>query len=79
VAPAARPDFVGVKGPDDHYVDGGYHDNFGIDSLIDWLRESLNPNDAPPQIARLPDILVLTIRHLNAGTEPLGSVPALYT
>jgi len=74
VAPAARPDFLAVKEPDDHYVDGGYYDNFGIDSLIGWLGEALNPNDVPPQIARLPDILVLTIRHFNAGTEPRGSV-----
>lgn len=39
VAPAARSS-AHVLAPDYHIVDGGYYDNFGIRSALDWLVEA---------------------------------------
>ena len=55
-------------------MDGGYYDNFGIDSLIGWLAEALSDKQAEPGVKGMSDILVLTIRHFNAGTEPKGEL-----
>src|SRR5205823_4828980 len=46
----------------------------GIDSLIGWLAEALSDQQAGPSVKGMSDILILTIRHFNAGTEPKGSV-----
>ena len=74
VAPAARSDLRGVHEPDYHFVDGGYYDNFGIDSLIGWLGEAVNAPDAGPAVKGMSDILILTIRHFNAGEAPKGAL-----
>jgi hypothetical protein len=74
VAPAARADLGSVHQPGFHFVDGGYYDNFGIDSLIGWLAEALSDQHAEPAVKAMNDILVLTIRHFNAGSEPRGSL-----
>jgi hypothetical protein len=74
VAPAARSNLRGVHEPDFHYVDGGYYDNFGIDSLIGWLAEALHAPAAGSDIDGMRDILILTIRHFNAGAEAKGAV-----
>jgi hypothetical protein len=39
VAPAARAD---VDGPGVHIVDGGYYDNYGTSSLVEWLDYKLS-------------------------------------
>jgi len=41
-----------------HVVDGGYYDNYGVYSLLDWLRQALGPT--PPE--KRPDILIIQIR-----------------
>ena len=71
VAPAARPDLDGPYANGFHFVDGGYHDNFGIVSLAAWLDEAL----ADPEVrGSVPDILILQIRHFNPSDIPGGSV-----
>lgn len=55
-------------------MDGGYYDNFGIDSLIGWLAEALNDQQADPSVKGMSDILILTIRHFNAGGEAKGEL-----
>jgi Patatin-like phospholipase len=39
VTPAARPATVG---PQFHLIDGGYYDNYGIASTVEWIDEALN-------------------------------------
>jgi hypothetical protein len=38
VTPAARP---AVDGPQNHLIDGGYYDNFGVASAVEWIDEAL--------------------------------------
>lgn len=38
VTPAARAD---EQGPQPHVVDGGYYDNYGMATLVEWLNEAL--------------------------------------
>jgi hypothetical protein len=52
VTPVARSD--GDRG---HMADGGYYDNYGMSTLIQWLRQALPPN-APP----VKDVMVIQIR-----------------
>jgi hypothetical protein len=40
-----------------HLVDGGYYDNYGVYSLLEWLREALGTNESDA-----PDILIIQIR-----------------
>jgi len=53
VSPAARPD---VAGPGSHLVDGGYYDNYGISSLVEWLDEELRTNQD------IEEVLIIEIR-----------------
>jgi hypothetical protein len=72
VAPAARPmGLDNLYSPDFHYVDGGYYDNLGVDSVIGWLTEAYSGNSSP----RPPydNILLLQIRHFNAAALTRGS------
>jgi hypothetical protein len=39
VTPAARGD---APGPQPHVVDGGYYDNYGMSTLVEWLDEALH-------------------------------------
>lgn len=41
VSPASRPDFQSEDSPHGHLVDGGYYDNYGIASSVDYLLEAL--------------------------------------
>ncbi len=69
VAVAARPNLNSPYVGDFHYVDGGYYDNLGIDSLIGWLSSAY---DGKPDLnADLPEILVLQIRHFNPAALAL--------
>jgi hypothetical protein len=54
VLPAARAD---RSGPQYHVVDGGYYDNYGMTTLMQWLEQALE--DADPLPAR---VLVVQIR-----------------
>ncbi len=54
VTPAARAD---VPGRQPHVVDGGYYDNFGMSTLVEWLDAALH--HASHQVKR---VLILQIR-----------------
>jgi hypothetical protein len=58
VSPAARSN---RPGPQFHVVDGGYYDNYGISSLVEWLDEALRAPDNP-----IHRVLVLQIRGARA-------------
>jgi hypothetical protein len=63
VSPAARP--LSHK-PEYHLVDGGYYDNFGVDSLSAWLDQalsSLKPGSRP-------DVLFIQIRSFPTDAFP---------
>ena len=60
VTPAAR---ANSNDPQYHVVDRGYYDNYGVNSLLEWLSEALasTPRD------KRPDILIIQIRSFPAG------------
>jgi hypothetical protein len=62
VAPASRPSVDSPFGVAYHFVDGGYYDNFGINSLLAWLAEGLEDSVVADG---LKDVLILQIRHFN--------------
>jgi predicted acylesterase/phospholipase RssA len=62
VAPAARADAEATTVGDQHIVDGGYYDNYGVTSLLGWLQDAMN------DYQDLKDILILQIRPF--GEEP---------
>jgi hypothetical protein len=51
-----------------HIVDGGYYDNFCVDSLSSWLDQALEglAKDHRPK----PDVLVIQIRSFPSGSIP---------
>jgi hypothetical protein len=57
VSPASRP--LSSR-PEYHVVDGGYFDNFGVDSLIAWLDQGLSSAGLPS--GKKPDVLFIQIR-----------------
>lgn len=69
VSPAAR---AAVEGETGHLVDGGYYDNYGISSLVEWLDEELENNsrlsEKPENDSQITDVLILEIR--GAPSEP---------
>jgi hypothetical protein len=63
VSPAARVRAQGVFDRDLHMVDGGYYDNYGTATLIEWLDEGLRTlGDAAPS-----RLLILQIRSSPTG------------
>lgn len=48
-----------------HIVDGGYYDNYGIVSIIEWLKQKLNSNNLPKKV------LVVQIRSNDTGYDTL--------
>ncbi len=65
VTPAAR---ANLEEPKYHVVDGGYYDNYGIDSMLEWLREALEPTPADKR----PDILIIQIRSFPSDAAAKG-------
>jgi hypothetical protein len=69
VTPAARVFQGDIYWPSDHVADGGYFDNFGMASLVEWLHEAMPA--APKR-----DVMVIEIRSSavsqspNPNTEP---------
>jgi Patatin-like phospholipase len=53
VSPAAR---AAVAGPESHLVDGGYYDNYGISSLVEWLDHELRTNQD------IKEVLIIEVR-----------------
>jgi hypothetical protein len=71
VAPTARSDAKPVSQPDFHVVDGGYYDNYGVVSLMQWLDEALS-DEATKGLAR--HIRILQIRSFPPDAPSPGSV-----
>jgi hypothetical protein len=63
VSPAARPL---TSRPEYHLVDGGYYDNFGVDSLAAWLDQGL----ASLSPGKRPDVLFIQIRSFPTDAFP---------
>lgn len=85
ITPAARASSDGSPGQRMHIVDGGYYDNYGMSSLIEWLNEALendeklckNPKleDVSSCQNRITDVLVVQIRgNTAADTNSLANV-----
>jgi hypothetical protein len=47
VSPAAR---ALTSKPENHVVDGGYYDNYGVSSLVEWLYEAVGGSHDPPRV-----------------------------
>ena len=62
VTPAARSD---GPGPQPHVVDGGYYDNYGMATLVEWLDEGLT---GASDLVR--DVLVLQIHGAPVDADP---------
>jgi hypothetical protein len=68
VSPAARPY---TAKPELHVVDGGYYDNYGVETLVDWLSEGLEAWGR--KVDEMPRILVIQIRSFPNDAEPQPS------
>ena len=68
ISPAARADVDQEQQA--HLVDGGYYDNYGISSLVEWLDWKL---ESDPDIDR---VLILEIRGAPTGSGYAQSSPA---
>jgi hypothetical protein len=70
VSPASRP--LSSR-PEYHLVDGGYYDNFGVDSLIAWLDQGLTnlaeEKKKSPGVS-LPNVLFIQIRSFPTDAFP---------
>jgi predicted acylesterase/phospholipase RssA len=62
VAPAARSNAGAVTVGDYHVVDGGYYDNYGINSLLGWLEDAISHLSTDEIKQNLTDVLILQIR-----------------
>jgi hypothetical protein len=62
VTPAARSD---GPGPQPHVVDGGYYDNYGMATLVEWLDEGLTGASDTVR-----DVLVLQIHGAPVDADP---------
>ena len=63
VSPSARPI---SSTPEYHMVDGGYFDNYGVFSLLNWLDQALFNLD----LSKVPDILFIQIRSFPSDHAP---------
>jgi hypothetical protein len=62
VSPAARADLPGAQF---HIVDGGYYDNYGMSTLMEWLHQALEDSDPRPK-----RVLVIQIRGASTASNP---------
>jgi Patatin-like phospholipase len=67
VAPAARPQ---QDGPAYHVVDGGYYDNYGVSSVVQWLDQALTAAKEQKTLDQLPPILIVQIRSFPDDALP---------
>jgi hypothetical protein len=67
----------GPRSPEYHVVDGGYYDNYGVATLIEWLDDAIA--NAPPG-TRVPRIVIVEIRDRPVGDakRPTGSRGLLF-
>jgi len=68
VSPAARPVLESVTELSDHAVDGGYADNYGMASLVEWLDRGLSDLKAAGRKLP-PKIMILELRSSSATME----------
>jgi len=72
VSPAARP-----KGRTEdcnfHFVDGGYYDNYGLVSLLQWLDDGLEALDRAYELGGLEYVRIVVIRGRNDEALALSS------
>jgi hypothetical protein len=60
VSPAARILEGDLHWPANHMVDGGYADNYGMTSLVEWLEQAIQVSPGEP--VQNPPVMVLEIR-----------------
>jgi len=70
VAPAARANKKPPTTGDTHVVDGGYYDNYGINSLLGWLENVITTSKGETAT----DVLILQIRPF-AESAPVSPKP----
>lgn len=63
VSPATK---AASGSPPYHVVDGGYYDNYGLYSLLEWLNEALTSSSP----GKTPDILIIQIHSFPSGARP---------
>jgi hypothetical protein len=69
VTPASRSD---APGPQPHIVDGGYYDNYGMATLVEWLDEALSDSaskDPETGKSKVESVLVLQIHGAPVETD----------
>jgi len=66
VSPVARPSFTNQTVT--HLGDGGYYDNYGVLSLVQWLDDALAKNPRPT------NLLVILIRYERNTNAPAGEL-----
>ncbi|MGH9537932.1 MAG: patatin-like phospholipase family protein [Terriglobales bacterium] len=62
VGPASRADVEPVEGKASHVVDGGYYDNYGMSTLVEWLDIALDSLKSAGRLTSPMEILVIEIR-----------------
>ena len=76
VAPAARSNAVNSAISDYHLVDGGYYDNFGVNSMLGWMEDAIEAGDVREDQraatqekvkSAFKDVLVVQIRPFSPG------------
>jgi hypothetical protein len=77
VTPAARIFEGDVYRPSDHVVDGGYFDNYGIASLVEWLDQGLT--EIREKGTTPPPIMVLEIRASPGDDESVTQEAGMAT
>jgi predicted acylesterase/phospholipase RssA len=70
VGPAARSNAKVVTVGDYHVVDGGYYDNYGINSLLGWLQDAIESMPEAEVKQDLSDVLILQIRPFADAAPP---------
>ncbi len=76
VGPASRADIDPPAGKASHVVDGGYYDNYGMCTLVEWLDIGLDALEAQGLLSGIREVLVIEIREQPsplAATVPQGS------
>lgn len=63
VSPATK---AALGSPPYHVVDGGYYDNYGVYSLLEWLNEALTSSRPD----NTPDILIIQIHSFPSSARP---------
>lgn len=75
VTPAARPDDGGPDKAQFHVVDGGYFDNYGMDTLLEWLDDGLTELQSDPTKRDRFAKLQVMIVEIHEAPDPHRLVP----